>query len=222
MAVIEGGTSAALQEVGVPSAGTFGTNLGAHMTIKGIPYGSLGHYRVTVRVASTAAQAANSRLFELRNTGTNHVVLTRLTLRALQTAAGTAQENSIDCYRCTAFTAVDTVNTTTPTISSSRTGMGAAPGNVAVRFLSGAAAGMTGGTLTKDGSAFAILPYHVAAAINTTTTWGPLDCVDDLYGTHPFVFPQSEGFIVENRVLNVTSYGMTWFIDLTYAEVTAY
>lgn len=151
MAVIEGGTSASLQEVGVPSAGTLGTNLAANVTIKGIPYGSLGHYRVTVRVPSTAAQAANSRLFELRNTSTNLIVLTRLMLRALQTATGTAQENSIDCYRCTSFTAVDTVNTTTPTLSPKRTSMAASPGNAAVRFLSGAAAGMTGGTLTKDG-----------------------------------------------------------------------
>jgi hypothetical protein len=81
---------------------------------------------------------------------------------------------------------------------------------------------MTGGTLTKDGNAFASLPYNVAAAINTTTIWGPIDCFDDVNGTHPFVFAQNEGLTVENRVLNVTSYGITWYIDFAWAEVTTF
>jgi hypothetical protein len=192
---------------------------------KPIEYGALGHYRTTVRIASTAAQAANSRILELRNTSaTNLIVLTRLSLRALQTAAGTAQENSLDCFRVTGFTAVDTTNTVTPVSSVKRTSMAAYPGGAAIRHLtlSGAAAGMTGGTLTKDTQAFATLPYNVAAAIATTTIWGPLDCLDDVNGTHPFVFAQNEGFIVENRVLNVTSYGITWYLDVSWAEVTAY
>ncbi len=183
-----------------------------------IPYGTLGHYRASLRINSTAAQAANARLFEVRNAGTNLVVLTRLVLRAVQTAAGTAQENSIDCFKCTTFTAVDTTNTITPAWSLKKTTMGAGA-NVVVRALSPAAAGMTGGTLTKDASAFATLPYNVATAINTTTIWGPLDATDDVNGTHPFVFAQNEGFEIENRVLNVTTYGITWYIDCSVAEI---
>ena len=224
MAVIEGGTSGSLAEVGVPGAGILGTNLAQHVQLKPIAYGSLGHYRLSYRAGLAATQAANSRVFELRNTSTNLIVLTRLTLRVLQVAAGTAQENSLDCYRLTGFSAVDTTNTTTPVPSLKRTGMGAAPGNVAVRgvTLAGAAAGMTGGTLVKDTNAFASLPFNVAAAINTTTIWGPLDCLDDVNGTHPFVFAQNEGFDVENRILNVTSYGCAFFLDVSYAEVAAY
>ena len=63
MAVIEGGTSGALQEVGVPTAGNIGSNLSASVNLKALPYGSLGHYAVSVRFALVAAQAANSRLF---------------------------------------------------------------------------------------------------------------------------------------------------------------
>lgn len=183
-----------------------------------IPYGALGHYRVSVRVNSTAAQAANARLFEIRNAGTNILVLTRLVLRAIQTAVGTAQENSIDCFRCTSFSGVDTTNTVTPTLSPKKNSMGAST-NIHVRALNPIAAGMTGGTLTKDGSSFATLPYNVAAAISTLYAWGPTDCTDDLHGTHPFVFVQNEGFEIENRVLNVTSYGITWYIDCSIAEV---
>jgi hypothetical protein len=196
-----------------------------NVQVKPIEYGALGHYRTSVRINSTAAQAANSRVFELRNShATNLIVLTRLSLRAIQTAAGTAQENSVDVYRCTGFTAVDTTNTVTPVSSVRRTSMAAYPGGAQVRHLTlaGAAAGMTGGTLTKDTQFFATLPYNVAAAIATTSQWGPYDCLDDVNGTHPFVFAQNEGFIIENRVLNVTSYGITWYIDCSWAEVVAY
>jgi hypothetical protein len=193
--------------------------------IKPIEYGALGHYRTSVRINSTAAQAANSRIFEIRNAGANLIIPTRLILRALQTVAGTAQENSLDAYKCTGFTAVDTTNTVTPVSSVKRTtAMAAYPGGAAVRHLTlaGAAAGMTGGTLTKDTQFFATLPYNVAAAINTSTVWGPLDCLDDVNGTHPFVLLANEGIIIENRVLNVTTYGITWYVDFSWAEVASY
>lgn len=224
MAVLEGGTSGALGEIGVPSAGSIGANLSQCVQPRPIAYGSLGHYRLSYRAVLAATQAANSRLFELRNTSTNVIVLTRLVLRVLQIAAGTAQENSLDCFKVTGFTAVDTTNTTTPVPSSKRTSMGAAPGNVALRgvTLAGVAAGMTGGTLTKDATAFATLPFNVATAINVTTIWGPLDCLDDVNGTHPFVLANNEGFEIENRILNVTSYGCAFYMDLSYAEVVAY
>lgn len=219
MAVLEGGVSAALMGIGAESSSP------AHSTIKPIPHGALGHYRTSVRISSTAAQAANSRIFEIRNThATNLIIPTRLTLRALQAVAGTAQENSLDVYKVTGFTVVDTTNTVTPVSSVKRTNMAAYPGGAAVRHLTlaGAAAGMTGGTVTKDTQFFATLPYNVAAAIATTFMWGPIDCFDDVNGTHPFVLVQNEGIIIENRVLNVTSYGIIWYIDFSWAEVTAY
>jgi hypothetical protein len=219
MAVLEGGVSAALAGVGAESGS------GLHVVQKPIPYGTLGHYRTAVRIISTTAQAANSRVFEIRNThATNLIIPTRLTVRALQVAAGTAQENSLDCYKVTSFSAVDTTNTVTPVSSVKRTSMAAYPGGAAVRHLTlaGAAAGMTGGTLTKDTQFFATLPYNVAAAIATTFMWGPLDALDDVNGTHPFALVQNEGIIIENRVLNVTSYGIAWYIDFSWAEVTAF
>lgn len=192
--------------------------------IKPIEYGTLGHYRVFQRINSTAAQVANARIFSLRNSSATVLVIpTRLQIRAIQTAAGTAQENSVDVFRCTGFSAVDTTNTLTPVPSVKRTSMTAAASAVAqLRSLNPNAAGMTGGTLVKDTTAFASLPYNVAAAISTTFQWGPVDVFDDVNGTHPFVFVQNEGFEIENRVLNVTSYGITWYIDLTWAEVSAY
>lgn len=193
-------------------------------TLRPLGYDTLGHYRTTHRCVLAATQAANSRLFEVRNAGTNLIVPTRLCLRAIQTAAGTAQENSIDVYRATSFTAVDTTNTATPTATVARTsGMTAAPGGAALRGVTstGVAAGMTGGTLTKDGNAIAQLPILVAAAASVTTSL--LDAFDFVPGLeHPLILAADQGLTVENRVLNVTSYGFSLYIDFAWAEVRAF
>lgn len=217
------GNGGTVQEVG----GT--TFRGAHTHIKPLEYGALGHYRLSVRIAATAVQAANSRIFELRNTATTLIIPTRLTLRAIQIAAGTLQENSLDVYKLTGFTVSSTTNTVTPTSSVKRTaGMAVFPGGAAVRHLTlaGNAAGMTGFTSTKDANALATFPYMVTAGVATATftppPWGPYDVFDDVNGTHPLVLAQNEGILVESRVLNVTSFGMGWYLDFSWAEVAAY
>jgi hypothetical protein len=202
---------------------------GMHTHLKPLEYGSLGHYRTSVRISSTAAQAANSGIFEIRNThATNLIIPTRFSVRAIQATAGTLQENSIDAYRCTAFSVSSTTNTVTPVSSVKRTSMAAYPGSAAVRHLTlaGNAAGMTGFTRTKDTQFFATLPYMVTAGVATATyqppQWGPYEMLDDVNGTHPFVFVQNEGIWLENRVLNVTSMGIIWYIDFSWADVTAF
>jgi len=212
------GNGGVIAEVG----GTAFRSLNAN--IKPLEHGALGHYRTAVRISSTAAQAANSRIFEIRNThATNLIIPTRLVIRAIQAVAGTAQENSLDVYKATGFTAVDTTNTVTPTSSVMRGNMAAYPGGAAIRHLTlaGAAAGMTGGTLTKDAQFIGTLPYNVAAAIGGAI-WGPNDVFAPENGEHPPVLVQNEGIIIENRVLNVTSYGIIWFISFAWAEVVAY
>jgi hypothetical protein len=220
MAIQIQGNGGVVQDVG----GT--TFRGANVHIKPLEYGALGHYSFSITLTAAAAQVANSRVLEIRNThATNLIIPTRLTMRAIQTAAGTAQFNALDAYKCTSFSAVDTVNTVTPVSSVKRTSMAAFPGGAAVRHvtIAGAAAGMTGGTLTKDTQAFATLGYNVAAAINTTTIWGPTEAIpQNGIWEAPFVLVQNEGIIVENRILNVTSYGITWILDFAWAEVTAF
>ena len=224
MAIQLQGNGGTVSEVG----GT--TFRGQHVHMKPLEYGALGHYRTSVRIVSTAAQAANSRIFEIRNThATNLIIPTRLILRAIQATAGTLQENSLDVYKLTNFTVNATTNTVTP-VSSVKRGatMAAYPGGAAVRHLTlaGNAAGMTGHTATKDTQFFATFPYMVTAGVATATyqppQWGPYDCLDDVNGTHPFVFVQNEGLVIENRVLNVTSMGIVWYIDFSWAEVAAF
>ena len=196
-----------------------------HTHVKPLEYGTLGHYRVNHRCLLANTQAANSRLFEGRNShATNLIVPTRFLIKTIQSAAGTAQDNSIDAFKVTGLSAVDTTNTVTPTASVKRTSMAAAPGALQLRgvTIAGAAAGMTGWTAApgKDGGSFAQHPISVQAAVQ----WPFLvtDLLDDVNGTHPWVWVQNEGFEAENRVLNVTTYGVMAYFDFSWAEVTAF
>lgn len=225
MAVIEGGVSGALQEVGAAASSP------GHVTLKPIPHGALGHYRVTHRCALINAQAANSRIFEVRNTATNLIVPTRLIIKWASAAAHTAiLDQSLDCYKLTAFSVSSTTNTVTPTASVKKTsGMAAAPGGVAIRGLTvaGAAAGMTGFTSTKDGGPFFQLPMieavAVMAAADTVSRYFTTgDALDDVNGTHPWVFAQNEGFLIEERAVEAAAGGSSVYIDFSWAEVTAF
>ena len=191
--------------------------------LRPLPYGTLGHYRATHSCVLAAAQAANSRVFELRNTGSNLIVPTRLRIQAIQTAAGTAQENAIDVFKVTSFSVTDTTNIVTPTATAARTtGMTAAPGGVALRgvTVTGAAAGMTGGTLTKAGGPLTSLPLLVSATASPSTYF--IDAFQDTALEHPLVLGPNEGIIIENRVLNAVSYGFSLYIEMGWAELAAY
>ena len=204
------------------------SSLGAqHITLKPIP-SSVGVYRVTHRCAIIATQAANSRLFELRNThATNLLILTALRIRWLQVAAHTAAiEDSLDYVKVTGFTVVDDTDTVTLTGSIKRFGMAAAPGSALIRgaTVAGVAAGMTGGTLVEDAAPFAQLPAWLLAAVPTAavTPFVLDDVLGDDPATYPFVFAQNEGFIIKNRVLLGAAAGSSVYIDCQYVEATAY
>jgi len=197
-----------------------------HGHIKPLEYGALGHYRTTHRVALVATQAANSRLWEIRNPGTNLIIPTRMSVQWLATGAHTAAiEDSLDLYKVTGFSAVDTTNTTSPSASVIRGTMAAAPGSAIVRGLTAAgnAAGMTGGTLTKDTNSLYQLPQWFQATLSTTiVTPASRDFFAEDFGEHPIVLGANEGLILENRVLLGAAAASSVYIDFSWAEVTAF
>lgn len=220
-----------LQGNGGTVAEVDGTSFRAQrVTVRPIDYNALGHYRVNHRCLLANTQAANSRLFEVRNThASNLIVPTRLVLKWIQTGTHTAAiEDSLDVFKVTGFSAVDTTNTVTPVPSVKRTtGMTVPASSIAaIRgvTVAGAAAGMTGGTLTKDSSSIGQLPQWLLAALPTAGTIVVqfIDNFDDVNGTHPFVFAQNEGFIIENRVLLGAAAASSVYIDFSWAEVSAY
>ena len=224
MAVINDPSVAAnIQRVGEIATGATGA---AHVVLKPIPT-TLGAYRVSYRFAIVNNQAAASRLFELRNSGSNLIVVTRLSVRWLQTGAHTAAiEDSLDIYKATGFSAVDTANVVTVSGSIKRFGMPAAPGNAVIRGVTaaGAAAGMTGGTLTKNAEPFSGLPHWLLAAVPTAAVTPAI--ADDMFAqdpaTYPFVFAQNEGFVLENRVLLGAAASSSVYLDMAWSEVAAY
>jgi hypothetical protein len=229
MAVIgDPNVAANVSRVGECAAGTGSPTSGQHVTIRGIPT-SVGHYRVTHRFVMVNAQAANSRLFEVRNThATNVLIPTRMIIKWINLNAHTAQiEDSIDVFKVTGFTAVDTTNTVTLTPSLKRTAMGATTASFRGVTVAGAAAGMTGGTLVKDTGPIFQMPRILNQTIMATTETQPrtadwFDVLDDINGTHPFVFVLNEGLIVENRVLLGAAAGSSVYIDFSYCEAASY
>jgi hypothetical protein len=214
----------AVSNVGADVGGT--TFRGLHVHVKPLEYGSLGHYRTSVKIAMATSQNANSRLFEVRNTHvSNLLVLTRQ--RIMVGPAGTvttAYLGEFALFKLTSFSAVDTTNAVTPITSVKRGSMAAYPGSAAVRHctLAGAAAGMTGGTLTKDAQAAAqiIVPLATLAA---GSAFVREELVDDPAGTHPYVFAQNEGWEIENVVAgSATANVVHVVIDSSWAEVTAF
>ena len=227
MAVINDPTVATnVSRVGEVATGATGA---AHFTQKPIPW-SIGHYRVTHRFAIVATQAAGSRLFEIRNGG-NLIIPTRMIVKLLTLSAHTAIiENSLDVYKGLGFSIVDTTNTVTPVALAKRTtGMTGAPGNAQIRgvTVAGAAAGMTGGTITALANPIAQLPYVAPQAVMAVTETTPrysdkLDVFDDVNGTHPFVLEANEGIVLANRVLLGAAAGASVYVDFSWAEVTAF
>jgi len=224
MAVIEGGVSGLLAEVGLGAA------MAQHATIKPIPHGSLGHYRSAVRFATVAAQATIVPVWEVRNTAANIIIPTRL--RVSWTQAGivtTAGRYDLELRRLTGFTVSSTTNTVTPTASIKRTsGMAAPPGGAAIRHvtIAGAAAGMTGGTWVADGGAGWIGERWFLAAMPTASELAPVvpwELLDDVNGTHPFALAQNEGLQIRPIVAgSVTSFITSISVDFSWAEVTAF
>lgn len=228
MATINDPTVAAnVERVGEVATGATGAG---HVTLKPIP-AAIGHYRVTYRFAIVNAQAALSRLFEIRNTAAQLVIPTRMLVKILTNQAHTAFiENSLDVFKATGFTVTDTTSTVTPNAKGKRTtGMTAPPANVDIRGVTaaGLAAGMTGGTLTALADPICQCPYVAQQAVEAATETTPrfpsvTDVFDDVNGTHPFVLEQNEGIVLANRVLLGAAAGAFVYVDLSYAVVSAY
>lgn len=222
MPIVEGGTSAVAAGVGAESQSAL------HVTTKPDPCGVLGHYKTSHRTVLVNSQAANSRLFELRNNASNLVVIHKVRVEVTQTAANTAAiMDSIDMYKLTGHTAVSTTNTVTLVASRLRTSFAAPPGGVDLRgcTVAGIAAGMTGGTMTKDTAPLRQFGIWFLAAV---PTGGPTVQIIGEYwpdvgsGESPLILAQNEGMLIENRVLLGAAAGAAVSIDIEWAEVTAY
>lgn len=183
----------------------------------------VGFYESTWRVAIIATQAANSRIWEVQNPSATKIIIP-VSIRViwLPTAAHTAAiETSLDLFKCTSFSAADNVSTSTPATSKRKTAYPASIATLVGLTATGVAAGMTGGTLTKDGGPLAQIPQWLLATLPTAANVVNYthDFLDDL-GADPLVLVQNEGLELENRILLGAAAGSSVYIRFVWAEAT--
>lgn len=197
--------------------------LGANVHCKPIDHGTLGQYQLSALIPLATSQGVLSRLFELRNKGSNLIIPTLASLEVMPTGPVAVPYMCVlQMRRCTNFTALDTTNITTPTAGVLRTGMAAAPGGAQLGLVTppGASAGMTGGSMSIDLNALSRVMVWMAS-VSATTRPVRKDLIGDIVnGRHPLVLSANEGFVIENVVLGSDTSNQAWVVlDLSWAEV---
>lgn len=162
--------------------------------------------------------AAGARIFSLRNTGTNLILIRRVTLGFMTTAAfTTAQTIDFNLFVARAFTVSDTVGTDlAPSGNMSKFRTSLATPNVASRI--GIAAAVSGGTLTQDTLAVGcVAGGSTAVATGLPLTPGNLflPAVSGL----PIVLAGNEGLTVTNATLMGAAGVVKVYITVEYVEV---
>lgn len=230
MAVLEGGASGNLAEIGVAAASPL------HVNAKPIPYGALGHYRFSVVTGTLAAAlAANAVVFSARwGDATRFAVLTKLKTRFQPltpfTAATLTDHTSFDAVIGRTFTASHTGGTAltlTGNALKTRVSMGSTL-FTDLRIATTAALG--GSTITLDPHPFTQSirkGNRVNPAAATEEVIQPTSNVMDLdfdmaAGDHPIVLAQNEGIIVRNRTVWPAAGTGILVVSMGWAEVTAF
>lgn len=224
MAVIQGGVSNELMEVGVGAA------VPGHFTVKPLPYGSQGHYCYGGFTGILpAALAANSEIFQFRWSHASRLAVIRkisisASVSTTMFAAGVPVQ--IALVKSTSWTVAGTGGTA-PTISATlkrRTSMGnsdMAAGDM--RIATTAALGA--GTKTLEANALSNIAAGGPITGNLNGTIIPPGTIlwqaEVGHGEHPLVLAQNEGFSIRSVAVPATG---TWTaaINVDWAEVTAY
>lgn len=196
---------------------------GASVHAKPIDHGSFGQYRGSFALSMLPGQSSGSRLVELRNSASNWIIPTKVEVTVLPIGSvAVPYPLYIGLSRCTSFSAVDTTNVGTPSISPMKSTMPAAPGGAQVRHVTtvGHASGMTGGTLTKDSGYLSILAAWMAS-VSSSSQPVTRDLVAGVkQDMHPLICANNEGFVLEHvSTGSGTANGVVVLVDLAWAEV---
>jgi len=229
MAVLEGGTSAVVAEVGAVSA------KGLHVITKPIDHGVLGHYRIAPSTGILGATlAANAQLLQFKWTdATRLAVITYIEARFQTltkfTAATLTDYGSLDgiVIRPT-YTGGGggTALTMTGNNAKVRTSMGTS--------LVGEIRVATTGLLTAVSATLDTQPFCSWTMTGSTATSSATveqgnsqggimyDADNGGGGSHPLVLAQNEGFIIRNRTVWPAAGTGMYSFTVHWAEVTAF
>lgn len=225
MAILEGGTSGVLTEVGAAAA------KGLHVISKPQDVGALGFYRFAgVTGAIAAGMAANGELLQFRWTdATRFAVIHRIRVTGMRAttafAAGTIDLKATIARAFTASGTGGTPLTLTGENQQLRTSFGASlVGDL--RIATTAALGA--GTKTLDTQDIGFIATHSSAGVGAATPIiGSIFLpIYDLFwadvgsGEHPIVLAQNEGFVVRGTVPGTGVWNLG--IEIGWAEVAAF
>ena len=228
MAVLEGGTSASIAEVGEAAA------LPLHVTTKPLPSGALGHYRYAGTTGTLAAAlAAAGQLFYVRWTdATRFFVLHKFTARfqALTPfTAATLADFGFDLFKATAVSAGGGGTDVGALVKTKmRTSMGAS-----LLDASGLVRIATTGALTAITTLDAT---PIASSLGDQQTVNPaagteeqrvndptLTYVADMAnGEYPLVLAQNEGLVLNNRTVWPAAGTGIVQVEMVWSEVSAF
>lgn len=224
MAVIEGGTSAALAEVGAAAAKGF------HTISKPTDAGALGHYHVSVVTGTLAAAlAANAQLYQFKWTdATRLVVITSIEVKfetLTRFTAGTITDFGLDALIARPFAAGGggTTLTLTGNNNKMRTSFGSslATINVSTTAALTAATGMDLQPFAQSFGAGAQLVPSATLPVEPIPP-GFVFNPDLGHGEHPLVLVQNEGIVIRNRTVWPAGGTGVYMFSMKWTEVTAF
>lgn len=231
MALIEGGSSGNIAEVGATGASPL------HVVNKPTPYGSLGHYQVAVLTGEIAAGIAGaSEILQFYWTSSTVLALIQeVSIISVHSVTGfTAGFGQLDLTIARSWTAAGTGGGTT-TLTTNNAKMRTSMGTSALGELRVATtAALTAGTKTLDANRVGYARFQVDATANkillgsagASATSGNINQDYKLYsadlanGEHPLTLAANEGFVVRTT-MPATGTWVAYF-KIKWAEVPAF
>jgi hypothetical protein len=227
MAVIEGGTTGSLAEVGNAAA------LAQHVTCKPLPHGSLGQYRLSLITGTIAAAlAANAQLFYVRWTDATRFFVLHKFKASFQCltpfTAATLTDFGFDLIKATAVSAGGGGSDLSSPKCKMRSTMGAS-----LLDVSGAARLATTAALT---ALTTLDSYPIACSIGDPQRVNPAAGTEEqrvndptlIYradmanGEHPLVLAQNEGIVLRNRAVWPAAGTGIVAVEMVWSEVSAF
>jgi len=180
----------------------------------------IGYYSVAGASGSLTGVAASGPVFSFRNTGSNLILVRRLSIGFVTTTAfTTAQGLDYQMLRATSFTASDSGGTALYTAGQNKhrnsfTNIASAPD---IRIASTGA--LTAGTRTLETAGVGIAGGS-STAVGTSMPTADLLRYDS--GDYPFVLAQNEGFVITNGIAMGAAGVIRLQVSVEFAETSAY
>lgn len=180
----------------------------------------IGYYSVSGASGALTGVAAAGPVFSFRNTGSNLILVRRITMGFVVTTAFTAAQGlDYQLFRANSFTASDSGGTALFTAGQNKhrnsfTNITSAPD---IRIASTAA--LTAGTRTLETNGMGIAGGSASAL---GASMPPADLLEQDAGDYPLILAQNEGFVIANGIAMGAAGVIRLQVSVEYAETASY